>query len=76
MMATLAAAYVQFHGLPWLSAVIYGVSPPLIALILQCWRRLVRLGIDDRFQYVMAVIAVVATLVLPGPLTAMFLGAG
>jgi chromate transporter len=49
MVAALAAAYVHFHGLPWLSAVIYGVSPAVIALILQSWWRLVRLGIDDRF---------------------------
>lgn len=74
--ALLAAAYVHLHGLPWLTAVIYGVNPAVIALILQSWWRLLRLGMEDRFQYVIATACVVATLLLPGLLTAMFLGAG
>ena len=76
MVALLAAAYVHLNGLPWLTAIIYGVSPAVIALILQSWWRLVRLGMEDRFQYVIATVSVVATLVLPGLLTAMFLAAG
>ena len=56
---------------PWLH-----VSPAVIALILQSWWRLVRLGMEDRFQYAIATVSVVATLVLPGILTAAFLGAG
>ena len=44
MVALLAAAYVHLNGLPWLTAIIYGVSPAVIALILQSWWRLVRLG--------------------------------
>ena len=54
----------------------YGVSPAVIALILQSWWRLVRLGMEDRFQSVVATVCLVATLVLPGLLTAVFLGAG
>jgi chromate transporter len=76
MVALLAAAYVHLHGLPWLTAVVYGVSPAVIALILQSWWRLVRLGMEDRFQYLIATFSVVATLVLPGLLTAVFLAAG
>jgi chromate transporter len=76
MVALLAAAYVHLHGLPWLTAVIYGVSPVVIALILQSWWRLVRLGMEDWFQYVIATVSVVSTLVLPGLLTTVFLGAG
>lgn len=76
MVAMLAVAYVHFQGLPWLTAVTYGVSPAVIALILQSWWRLVRLGIEDRAQYVIAAIAFVATLVLPGLLTGTFLVAG
>jgi len=56
--------------------VIYGTSPAVVALILQSWWRLVRLGMEDRFQSVVATVCLVATLVLPGLLTAMFLGAG
>jgi chromate transport protein ChrA len=76
MVALLATAYVHLHGLPWLTAITYGVSPAVIALILQSWWRLVRLGMEDRFQYVIAAVSVMATLVLPGILTAVFLGAG
>jgi chromate transporter len=76
MVAAFAVAYVHFQGLPWLSAVTFGVSPAVIALILQSWWRLVRLGVEDRFQYVIAVIAVLATLLLPGMITATFLAAG
>jgi chromate transporter len=76
MVALLAAAYVHLHGLPWLTAVIYGVSPAVIALILQSWWRLLRLGMEDRFQYVIATVSLVGTLVLPGLLTAVFLGSG
>ena len=76
MVATLAAIYVHLHGLPWLNAVIYGVSPVVIALILHSWARLVRLGMGDRFQCVLAVFSVAATLLLPSLLTAVFLGAG
>jgi len=76
MVALLAAAYVHMHGLPSLTAIIYGVSPAVIALILHSWWRLFRLGMEDRFQYAIAAVSVVATLVLPGILTAVFLGAG
>ena len=76
MVGLLAAAYVHLHSLPWLTAVIYGTSPAVVALILQSWWRLVRLGMEDRFQSVVATVCLVATLVLPGLLTAMFLGAG
>ena len=76
MVALLAAAYVHLHGLPWLTAVIYGVSPAVIALILQSWWRLLRLGMADRFQYAIATVSVVATLVLPGLLAVVFLGSG
>lgn len=76
MVALLAAAYVHFNDLPWLNAVIYGVSPAVVVLIVVSWWRLVRLGMEDRFQYAVGGICVGATLLLPGLLTAMFLAAG
>ena len=76
MVALLAATYVHLHALLWLTAIIYGVSPAVIALILHSWLRLFRLGMEDRFQYIIAPVSVVATLVLPGLLTVIFLGAG
>ena len=76
MVAALAAAYVYLHGLPWLAAIVYGVGPAVIALILHSWWRLVRLGMEDRFQYAVASVGLSVTLVLPGLLTGLFLGAG
>ena len=76
MVAALAAAYVHLHGLPWLAAVVYGVNPAVIALILHSWWRLLRLGMEDRFQYAVATVALAATFVLPGMLAALFVGAG
>jgi chromate transporter len=76
MVAALAAAYVYLHGLPWLTAIIYGVSPTVIALILQSWWRLVRLGMEDRFQYAVGAVGLAAAVLLPGSLTVLFLGAG
>jgi chromate transporter len=76
MVGLLAAAYAHLHDLSLLAAVIYGVSPAVIALILQSWWRLIRLGMRDWFQYSVATVCVVGTLTLPGLLTAMFLGAG
>jgi chromate transporter len=76
MVGLLAALYVHLHDLPWLTGVIYGVSPAVIALILESWWRLVRLGIKDRFQYLLAIFCLLATLALPGLLTGVFLVAG
>ena len=39
----LAALYVAFDGLPWMTAVFYGVSPAVIALILHSTWRLAKL---------------------------------
>jgi len=76
MVAALAWAYVTFRGLPWLSAVTYGVSPAVIALILHSWWRLARLGMEDRFQFVIACAAMLATFALPAAMTATFIAAG
>ena len=47
MVAALGALYVHFGGLSWMTAIFYGVSPAVIALILHsCWR-LAKLGMDD-----------------------------
>lgn len=76
MVGLLAVLYVHLHDLPWLTAVIYGVNPAVIALILDSWWRLVRLGIEDRFETLLVALCLVATLALPGLLTAVFLAAG
>src|SRR5690242_19089712 len=42
----------------------------------QSWWRLVRLGIKDRFQCLLAALCLLATLVLPSLLTGVFIAAG
>ena len=76
MVALLAAAYARLGDLPWVTAVVYGVNPAVIALILQSWWRLARLGMEDRFQWSLAAVGFVATLMLGGELAAVFLAAG
>lgn len=76
MVAVLAAAYVHLHGLAWLAAVIYGVNPAVVALILQSWWRLTRLGVSDRFQYGIAASCLMVTAMYPRLLTAAFFAAG
>src|SRR5258708_12079975 len=52
IVAALGALYVHFGGLPWMTAIFYGVSPAVIALILHsCWR-LSNLSMQDLLQWV------------------------
>ena len=51
IVAALGALYVHFGGLSWMTAIFYGVSPAVIALILHsCWR-LAKLGMEDWLQW-------------------------
>ncbi len=76
MVTMLAAAYAQLGDLPWVTVVIYRVNPAVIALILQSWWRLARLGMEDRVQWVLAALGFAATFALVGQLPAVFLAAG
>ena len=75
-MAALGALYVHFGGLSWMTAIFYGVSPAVIALILHsCWR-LAKLGMEDWLQWVIAAICFVVTIVFQAELAVLFIGAG
>ena len=54
IVAALGALYVHFGGLPWMTAIFYGVSPTVIALILHSCYRLAKLGMDDWLQWLIA----------------------
>src|SRR5213596_786604 len=54
IVAALGALYVHFGGLSWMTAVFYGVSPAVIALILHSCYRLAKLGMEDWLQWVIA----------------------
>ena len=76
IVAALAALYVHFGGLSWMTAIFYGVSPAVIALILHsCWR-LSKLGMEDWLQWVIAAICFVITIVFQAELAVLFIGAG
>jgi chromate transporter len=76
MVAAIGALYVHFGGLSWMTAIFYGVSPAVIALILHsCWR-LARLGMDDRFQWLIAAVAFGITVALQAEVALLFIGAG
>jgi chromate transporter len=76
IVAVLGALYVHFGGLSWMTAIFYGVSPAVIALILHsCWR-LAKLGMEDWLQWVIAVFCFVITIVFQAELAVLFIGAG
>jgi chromate transporter len=76
IVAALGALYVHFGGLSWMTAIFYGVSPAVIALILHsCWR-LAKLGMEDWLQWVIAAICFVVTIVFQAELAVLFIGAG
>src|SRR5207248_6939224 len=54
IVAALGALYVYFGGLPLVTAIFYGVSPAVIALILHSCYRLAKLGMEDRAQWAIA----------------------
>jgi chromate transporter len=76
IVAALGALYVRFGDLPWMTAVFYGVSPVVIALILHsCWR-LARLGMEDWLQWAIAAGAFLVTVVVQAEVALVFLAAG
>jgi chromate transporter len=76
IVAALGALYVHFGGLTWMTAIFYGVSPAVIALILHsCWR-LGKLGMEDRFQWAVAAASLVVTVAVQAEVAVLFIGAG
>src|SRR5215470_16081959 len=61
IVAALGALYVHFGGLSWMTALFYGVSPAVIALILHSCYRLAKLGMEDWLQWVLAAACFVVT---------------
>jgi chromate transporter len=76
IVVALAAAYVHAGGLHWVTAVFYGVSPAVIALILHSCYRLAKLGLEDGLQWVIAALCFLVTVVLQAEVALLFLAAG
>src|SRR5207248_2188898 len=76
IVAALGALYVHFGGLSWMTALFYGVSPAVIALILHSCYRLAKLGMEHWLQWAIAVICFVVTIWLEAEVAVLFIGAG
>jgi chromate transporter len=76
IVAALGALYVHFGGLSWMTAVFYGVSPAVIAMIVHsCWR-LTKLGMEDWMQWAIAATAFAVTVLLKAEVAVLFIVAG
>ena len=76
IVAALGALYVHFGGLRPVTAIFYGVSPAVIALIVHSCYRLAKLGMEDWLQWALAAVCFAVTVVLQSEVALLFIGAG
>ena len=76
IVAALGALYVYLGDLKPVTAVFYGVSPAVIALILHSCYRLAKLGMEDWLQWAIAAVCFVVTIILQAEVALLFIGAG
>jgi chromate transporter len=76
IVAGLGALYVNFGALQPVTAILYGVSPVVIALILHSCYRLAKLGMEDWLQWGIAVVCLLVTVILQSEVALLFIGAG
>ena len=76
IVAALGALYVHFGALQPVTAIFYGVSPVVIALILHSCYRLAKLGMEDWLQWGIAGACFLVTVILQSEVALLFIGAG
>jgi chromate transporter len=76
IVAALGALYVYLGDLQPITAIFYGVSPAVIALILHSCYRLARLGMEDWLQWAIAAVCLAVTVILQAEVALLFIGAG
>ncbi len=76
IVATLGALYVHLGGLPWVTAIFYGVSPAVIALILHSCYRLTKLGMKDWLEWALAAAAFAITVAVRAEVALVFIACG
>ena len=76
IVAALGALYVQLGDLQPVTAIFYGVSPAVIALILHSCYRLAKLGMEDWLQWAIAASCLLVTVILQAEVALLFIGAG
>jgi len=76
IVAVLGALYVHLGDLKPVTAIFYGVSPAVIALILHSCYRLAKLGMEDGLQWLIAAACLLVTVILQAEVALLFIGAG
>src|ERR1700681_1358014 len=76
IVASLGALYVYLGDLQPVTAIFYGVSPAVIALILHSCYRLAKLGMEDWLQWAIAAVCFGVTIWLQAEVAMLFIGAG
>ena len=76
IVSALGALYVHFSGLPILTAIFYGVSPAVIALILHSCYRLSKLGMEAWLQWAISAACFVVTVTLQAEVAVLFVACG
>ena len=76
IVAALGALYVCLGDLKPVTAIFYGVSPAVIALILHSCYRLAKLGMEDKLQWADRGGVLVVTVILQAEVALLFIGAG
>src|SRR5438445_1146514 len=76
IVAALGALYVYLGDLQPITAIFYGVSPAVIALILHSCYRLAKLGMEDWLQWAIAAVCMAVTIILQSEVALLFIGAG
>jgi chromate transporter len=76
VVAALGALYVHLGDLKPVTAIFYGVSPAVIALILHSCYRLAKLGMEDLLQWLIAGACLLVTVILRAEVALLFIGAG
>jgi chromate transporter len=76
IVSVLGLLYVHLGGLPAVTAIFYGVSPAVIALIVHSCYRLAKLGGEDWLQWVIAAACFVVTVAVQAEVALLFIAAG
>jgi putative chromate ion transporter len=76
IVAALGALCVHPGDLPAVTAIFYGVSPAVFALILHSFCRPAKLSMDDRVQWGIAAVCFIVTVNLRAEVALLFIGAG
>src|SRR6202166_3531664 len=76
IVSALGALYVYLGDLQPVTAIFYGVSPAIIALILHSCYRLAKLGMEDWIQWAIAGVCLLVTVILQAEVALLFISAG